>query len=151
MVAVAFISHWRLYRLPFWRNLFLTEHINKRLTIIQIVIIVYNRSEEKQRNSMGLLTNLTNSEPIWNWKYKYTHHIKKLFTHTYYYWNYKHRNAKENVSSTSSGIHLLGILGALGQKVEALLSIFCCTKITLEWISHPPFLDLPHHYALPNH
>ena len=100
---------------------------------------------------MGLFTNLTNSEPIWNSKYKYTHHIKKLITHTYYYWNYTHRNVKENVSCTSSGIYLLSILGASGQKVEALLSIFGCTKTTLEWISHPPFLDLPHHYALPNH
>ena len=56
----------------------------------------------------------------------------------------------KNVSCASSGIHVLIIFGALDQKVEALLSIFCHTKITLEWITtHPP--PPFHHYALPTH
>ena len=47
-------------------------------------------------------------------------------------------------------MHLLSIFGALGQKVEVLLSIFCDTKITLERnATPPPVLDLPHHYVLP--
>ena len=35
--------------------------------------------------------------------------------------------------------------GALSQKLEVLLSIFCGTKITLKWITFlpTPFLDLP--------
>ena len=37
----------------------------------------------------------------------------------------------------SSGMHLLRIFRALGQKVEVLLSIFCVTKITLERITPP--------------
>ena len=50
----------------------------------------------------------------------------------------------------SSEMHLLSIFGALGQKVEVLLSIFCDTKITLERNAPPPpVLDLSHHYALP--
>ena len=61
---------------------------------------------------------------------------------------------EEIVSHASSGTQLLSIFGALGQKVEVLLSIFCGTKVTLERISTapaPPFLGLPHHYALPTH
>ena len=41
-------------------------------------------------------------------------------------------------------MQLLSIFETLDQKLEVLLSIFCGTKITLEWITHPPpFLDLP--------
>ena len=46
-------------------------------------------------------------------------------------------------------MHLLSIFETLDQKLEVLLSISCGTKITLEWISPPPFLDLFAHYALP--
>ena len=50
-------------------------------------------------------------------------------------------------------MHLLSIFGALGEKVEVLLTVFCGTKITLERITAPlpAFLDLPRHYALPIH
>ena len=43
-------------------------------------------------------------------------------------------------SCASSGIHLLSIFGALGQKVELLLSIFCGTKITLDSPCLPPVI-----------
>ena len=37
----------------------------------------------------------------------------------------------------------MSIFETLGQKLEVLLSIFCGTKINLEWITPPPpFLDL---------
>ena len=48
------------------------------------------------------------------------------------------RNVKENVSCASSEIHLLSIFETLGQKFEVLLSIFCDTKITLEWVTPCP-------------
>ena len=35
------------------------------------------------------------------------HHIKKFITQTYYNWNYKHGNVKENVSCVISGIYVL--------------------------------------------
>ena len=73
-----------------------------------------------------------------------------FFMCTYYCWNYEHENIKENISCASFVILLLSIFGALGQKVEVLLSTFCDIKTTLEWIS-PRFLDLLHHYALPSH
>ena len=65
-----------------------------------------------------------------------------LFIHTFSCWNNKHGNVKGNVSCASSRIHLLSIFEKLGQKLEVLLSFFCGTKITLEWIT-PLFLDLP--------
>ena len=43
-------------------------------------------------------------------------------------------NIKENVSCASSGINLLSIFETLGQKLKVFLSIFCGTKMTLEWI-----------------
>ena len=64
------------------------------------------------------------------------------FIHTFSCWNNKHGNVKGNVSCASSRIHLLSIFEKLGQKLEVLLSFFCGTKITLEWIT-PLFLDLP--------
>ena len=101
------------------------------------------QSEEKQRNSMDLLTNVKIIFLIWNSKYKYTT-WNFLFIHTYDYWNNKHGNVKENLSCASSGIHLLSIFETFVQKVEVLFSIFCGTKLTLEWITPlPPFLDLP--------
>ena len=73
-----------------------------------------------------------------------------LFIHTYYYWKSKHGNVKENASCAISGIQLLSIFEILGQKLEALLSIFCGAKINLEWTTS--FLDLPPtHYALHAH
>ena len=47
----------------------------------------------------------------------------------------------------------MSMFETLGQKSEVLLSIFCGTKINLEWITPPlPFLDQPpSHYALPTH
>ena len=40
----------------------------------------------------------------------------------------------------------MGIFETLVQNLEVLLSIFCGTKITVEWINAPPlFLDLPTH------
>ena len=35
------------------------------------------------------------------------HHIKKFITQTYYNWNYKHGNVKENVYCVISGIYVL--------------------------------------------
>ena len=60
---------------------------------------------------------------------------------------------KENVSCASSEIDLLSIIETLGHKFEVLLSIFCGIKITLEWITPPPFpqLNLLLHYALITH
>ena len=63
-----------------------------------------------------------------------------LFIHTFSCWNNKHGNVKGNVSCASSRIHLLSIFEKLGQKLEVLLSFFCGTKITLEWIT-PLFLE----------
>ena len=80
------------------------------------------------------MTNIKIILLIWNSKYKYTTY-KTLFIQTYYYWNNKHGNVKENASCASSGIHLPSISEALGQKLEVLLSIFCGIKITLEWIT----------------
>ena len=51
---------------------------------------------------------------------------------------------KKSVSCGSSDIHLLSIFETLGQKLEFFLSIFCGTKITLEWIYPPPQLCLTH-------
>ena len=62
---------------------------------------VYNSKWRKQRNSIGLLTNIKIIFLIWNSKYKHT--IKK-----FHYWN-KHGNVKENVFCTSSGKHLLWV------------------------------------------
>ena len=134
LAAIAFISCWQLYRQPFSRTHFLTEHIYKRLTFSMFII----QSEEKQRNSMDLLTNVEIIFLIWNSKYKYTT-WNFLFIHTYDYWNNKHGDVKENVSCASSGIHLLSIFETLSQKLEVLLSIFCGTK---NFFNPPP----PAHY-----
>ena len=95
--AITFTSCWQLYRQPFSRTPFLTEHINRRLTFSVFII----QSEEKKRNSKGLLTNTKIIFLIWNSRYKYST-PKILFIHTYYYWNNKHGNVKENVSCASS-------------------------------------------------
>ena len=42
-------------------------------------------------------------------------------------------------------------IGSKGGSFVILLSIICVTKIMLEWITPPPFLDLPYNYALPAH
>ena len=81
---------------------------------------------------------------LFTWNSKYTIKIF-LFIHTYYYWNNKHGNVKENVSCASPGIHLLSIFQTLGQKLKILLNIFCGTKITFEWISPlPPPIIMPY-------
>ena len=49
LAAIAFISYWQLCRQLFSRTPFLKEHINKRLTIIQIVKIVYNSKQRKTK------------------------------------------------------------------------------------------------------
>ena len=51
LVAITFISWWQLYRQPFSRGPFFTENINKKVTIIQIVIviIVYNSKRRKPK------------------------------------------------------------------------------------------------------
>ena len=115
-----------------YKNTFLTEQ-NFSVFII--------KCKEKQRNSIGLSTNI--KIIFFNLKLKIKIHHIKNFIHTYYYWSNKHGNVKENISCTSSGILLLSIFETLGQKLEVLLSIFCGTKITLEWITPSPFLDLP--------
>ena len=74
---------------------------------------------------MDLLTNVKIIFLIWNSKYKYTT-WNFLFIHTYDYWNNKHGNVKE---------YLLSIFETFVQKVEVLFSIFCGTKLTLEWIT----------------
>ena len=69
---------------------------------------------------------LWNAYMIWQ---EHTVTWNYLFIHTYYYWNNKHGNAKENASCASSRIHQLSIFKIWGQKLEVLLSIFCGTKI----------------------
>ena len=52
LAAITFISCWQLYRQPFSRGTFLTENINKKVTIIQIIaifIIVYNSKQRKPK------------------------------------------------------------------------------------------------------
>ena len=51
LAAITFISCWQLYRQAFSRGPFLTENINKKVTIIQIVIaiIVYNSKRRKPK------------------------------------------------------------------------------------------------------
>ena len=49
------------------RTPFLTKYINKRLTLSVFII----QSEEKQRNSIGFLTNIKIIFLIWNSKYKW--------------------------------------------------------------------------------
>ena len=51
------------------------------------------QSEEKERNLMGLLTNIKIIFVIWK-----SHEIFYSFIPTYYYWNNKHGNVKENAS-----------------------------------------------------
>ena len=62
LAAIAFYNLWQLCRQPFLRAPFLTEHINKILTIIQIAVIVYNSKRRKtkkfDRAFDQLLTNL---------------------------------------------------------------------------------------------
>ena len=136
MAAIAFISYWQLYRQPFSRTSFLAEDINKRLAIIQIVVIVCN-SKQRKTKKLGFW-------PIWPIFNQFitqninTAHKRIYSSHTQYYWNCKHGTVKANVFCASPGIHLLSIFGALGQKVELLLSIFCGTKITLDSPCLPP-------------
>ena len=127
------------------------EHFDKRQT--SSVFIIEN--VEKQRNSIGLLTNIKIFFLIWNSKYKY--HIK-IFIQSYLLllkqqtWKRKMclLPVLEYTCWASSGIHLLSIFETLGQKLEVSLNIFCGTKFTLDWITQPSpspptrqFLDLP--------
>ena len=112
------------------------------MTIIQIVIIVYNskRRKIKKLNKAfdqpdQFLTNLKLKIQI--------HHIKK-FIHSKQLllkleaWKCRRKCILCQFYHDSSGMHLLRIFRALGQKVEVLLSIFCGSKITLERITIPP-------------
>ena len=87
----------------FQEHFFLTKHIHKKLTIIQITVTVYNSKQRKTKKFNRAFDEFDQFWPIWNLQYKYT--TKKLFINTYYYWNNKHGNVKENVFCASSRIH----------------------------------------------
>ena len=98
--------------------------------------------EEKERNSIGPLTNIKIIFLIWTSKYKYS--IKKKFIYSYllilsqHTWKCKRKCILCQFWNTL----------ILDQNLEVLLSIFYGTKITLEWITTPisalpPFLYLP--------
>ena len=78
---------------------------------------------------------------IWNSKYKHT--IKNFF-HSYllilkHTWKCKRKCILHQFWNTLA----MSILEMLDQRLKVLLSIFCGTKISLEWITTSPFLDLP--------
>ena len=122
---------------PYWLQLHL--FMNRRLTIIQIVIIVYNSKRRKTKKFNKAFDEL--DQFVTNLKLKIQiHHIKK-FIHSKLLllelqaWKCRRKCILCQFCHGSSGMHLLSIFGALGQKVEVLLSIFCGTKITLERIT----------------
>ena len=66
---------------------------------------------------------------------------KKLFIHTYYYWNNKHGNVKENISCASFRIHLLSLLRGIGSKVFVKYLWWYQKYFRMDYPS--PFSDLP--------
>ena len=131
MAAIACISCWQPYRQSLSRTPFLTEHIYKRLTFSVFII----QSKEKQSNSRGFW-------PILRLFLRFETHMK-LSIHSCILLLKQQTWKSKRKSCTSSEIRLLSIFEILGQKLEVLWSIFCGTKINLEWITRLP---VPSHF-----
>ena len=116
-----FCDHSRLFLVEHLKNR--TEHVHKKLTFLVPLI----QSKEKQRNSVVFF--------FFFWFETRNINAPRNFFHSYLLLLKQQTwNIKENVSCASSGINLLSIFETLGQKMGVFLSIFCGTKITLEWI-----------------
>ena len=123
---------------PYWLQLHL--FMNRRLTIIQIVIFLYKSKRRKTKKFNKAFDEL--DQFLTNLKLKIQIHYIKKFIHSKLLLKLQVLKCRRKCilcqfCHGSSGMHLLSIFGALGQKVEVLLSIFCGTKITLERITPP--------------
>ena len=123
--AIAFISNWMFYRQPFLRTTF---QYNSKWRKIKKFNKAFDQLDQ-------FLTNLKLKIQI--------HHIKifihsKLLLLKLQAWKCRRKCILCQFYHGSSGMHLLSILGALGQKAEVLLSIFYGSKITSERITPPP-------------